>query len=169
MIAGAQFEELYQEHWPFVFALCASRLGDREAALDAAQTVFVRKWVARETYDPERASFRVWVQRNAVNLCIDLLRERGRRPTTSTLADDVTSPLPTAEAALQERARVARALAVLPKGQRQLVLMRALEGYTWQEIACLTGQTVSQVRTAVGRGLERLRAALAAQGVEVEL
>jgi len=166
-LSGERFEELYQEHWPLVFALCRSRLGNHDEALDAAGEVFVRKWRARHTYDPARASFRTWVSRNAEHLCIDYLRRRAVRPDPEELPDDLPAP----EAGGGESARsldrvaVGKALARLTPRQRQLVLMHEVEGYTWEEIAAIAGLTVAQARGGVSKGLELLRSFLLGAGV----
>jgi DNA-directed RNA polymerase specialized sigma24 family protein len=139
---GERFEELYQEHWSLVFALCRARLGDHEEAMDAAQDVFVRKWRAFSSYDPARASFRTWICRNAENRVIDVLRRRGTRRREVPMPEE---PGPTDP---QE----------LPEGQ----------GYTWEEIAAITGLTIAQARAEVNRAITRLRALLRQEGVEAE-
>jgi len=167
---GQRFEELYDEHWPWVFAVCRTRLGDHQDALDAAQEVFVRKWRARGRYDPGLATFRTWVSRNAEHLCTDIFRRKAVRPTQEPL----TETLPDAPAAGETDAEIARrvtlnsALDALEPQQRQLVLMHEVHGYTWEEIAHTTGLTVAQARSAVGKGLERLRALLKDAGVEFD-
>lgn len=165
-ISGDRFEELYQEFWPLAYALCRSRLGDHEAALDAAQEVFVRKWGAIHRYDPARASFRTWLCRNAENHCVDLLRARGRRPGEDPLPEDsdVRLQAPASGGAMVDHAVIGECLALLPAEIRQLVLMHEVEEYTWEEMASITGLTVSQVRTRTAKGMAVLRGLLVENG-----
>jgi RNA polymerase sigma-70 factor (ECF subfamily) len=168
-VNGQRFEELYREYWPHVFTLCQTRLGDYDEALDAAQEVFVRKWQALGRYDPARASFRTWLSRNAENLCVDLLRLRGRQPPPEALPEEweALGQEPFSEERTIRQVIVNQCLTVLPPDVRQLVLLREVEEYTWEEMAALTDLTVSQVRTRTTQGEEVLRALLLRSGIEV--
>jgi len=167
---GQRFEELYDEHWPRVFAICRTRLDDQQEALDAAQEVFVRKWQARGRYDPGLSTFRTWVSRNAEHLCTDIFRRKAVRPTQEPLSET----LPEAPAAGETDTGITRRLALnsaleaLEPQPRQLVLMHEVHGYTWEEIAHTTGLTVAQARSAVAKALDRLRALLKHAGVELD-
>jgi RNA polymerase sigma-70 factor (ECF subfamily) len=165
---GEWFEELYREHWALVFALCRARLGDPDEAADAAQEVFVRKWARFGSYDPARASFRTWVSVNTEHRIIDIIRQRRTRRREEPVSDDLEAPDPEQVPAEQGPvlAAVARALTALGPRQRQLVLMKKLHGYTWEEIAAFTGLTVAQARAEVGRAASRLRALLAQEGLD---
>ena len=170
-LSGERFEELHQAYWPLVFALCRSRLGDYEEALDAVRDVFLRKWRARHTYNPARASFLTWVRRNAEHLCIDRLRRRSVRGDPQELPDDLPADSPQSGESDRALARVVvcQALDRLSDQQRQLVLMHEVEGYTWEEIAADTGLTVAQARDRVARGLEMLRSLLSQRGIAVDI
>ena len=170
-LSGERFEELHEAHWPLVFALCRSRLGDYEEALDAARVVFLRKWRARHSYNPARASFLTWIRRNAEHLCIDILRRRSVRGDPQELREDVPAETPRGSEDDRALARIVigQALDRLTREQRQLVLMHQVEGYTWEEISAETGLTVAQARDRVQKGLEVLRSFLSERGVEVDI
>jgi RNA polymerase sigma-70 factor (ECF subfamily) len=69
---------LYRELGPAVYRRCLRLLGDREAARDAAQEVFLR--LLREPDQLEEGSAALpWIFRVATNHCLNLRRERGRR------------------------------------------------------------------------------------------
>ena len=73
------FGVLYQRHQGAVTSVCRRLLGDPHAAEDALQEVFARALKALPHIDRD-TSVRSWLKRIAHNLCIDLLRERRRRP-----------------------------------------------------------------------------------------
>jgi RNA polymerase sigma-70 factor (ECF subfamily) len=160
VIDSDRFEELYREYWSLVFTLCKTRLGSVEEAEDAALEVFLRKWQAIDRYDPQRATFKTWLSRNAEHLCIDLWRKRQREPEPEVLPDKSRPPLD-----LEDSIILRDCLKTLDPLDRQLVLMHEVEGYTWEEMEALTGLTVSQVRTRTAHALEHLRQCLESQGV----
>ena len=170
-LSEARFEELHEACWRVVFALCRSRLGDREEALDATRDVFLRKWRARHGYDPERASFLTWVRRNAERVCIDRLRRRAVRGEPQELPDDLPAENPPGAESDRALTRVVvgQALDRLGDQQRQLVLMHKVEGYTWEEIAADTGLTVAQARERVAKALDALRSFLRQLGIAVDM
>lgn len=73
------FGVLYRRHRGTVNAVCRRLLGDPHAAEDAVQEVFARALKALPDSKPD-TNVRSWLKRIAHNLCIDLLRERRRRP-----------------------------------------------------------------------------------------
>jgi RNA polymerase sigma-70 factor (ECF subfamily) len=79
-----------------LIAFCYQMLGSPFDAEDAAQDVLERAWRARDTFDPERASFATWCFRIARNVCIDRLRAAPLRPLPRDLQDpglEVGAPL----------------------------------------------------------------------------
>ncbi len=162
MISAEEFEQLYHEFWGLVYSICLAYLHDKEEAEDAAMEVFVRKWCAIDRYDPAKASFKAWLVSNTNHLCIDLLRKSSRlqveRIDELPEEDVADSPIPNADAT-----DLSLAMARLSPLDRQLVIMRIVEEYTWQEIAQVTGLTVAQVRGRVDAALARLRKWLGAK------
>jgi len=165
---GIRFEELYCEYWSLVYAICLSRIGDEEEALDAARDVFIRKWRVIDTYDPAKASFRTWVRRNAENHCVDVFRKQAVRPLAVQLQDE-SEALKTDEwhdERVLTTQIVGECLMQLTPTERQLVLMHEVEGYTWEEIAAITGLTVAQSRVRTAQGITRLRELLEQIGMD---
>jgi len=161
MVTPERFDELYHEHCPEVFALCRARLGDEEEALDAAMEVFLRKWQAIASYDPGRATFRTWLWRNAERLCIDLLRKRARRPTTVAYEETSLAGIePGSDGPTDLTAQVSLCLSALDDLDRQLLLMHEVEGFTWEEMAELTGLSVWQARDRVAKAIEMVKQGL---------
>jgi len=148
------------------FALSLSR--DASVAQDLVQETYVRALGARRKADPE-SNLRVWL----FVILHNVWRNQIRRTRLDRPADDVAALLDVPDGSAgpdQElerkrlRARLREALAALPGAFRQVVVLRCVEGFSYQEIAeivgCPTGTVMS--RLARGRALlrERLRPSL---------
>ena len=143
-------------------------LNDYEEAVDLAQETFVRVYFAIERYHTQFA-FSTYIYRIATNLAISEIRRRKRRrllsltglfqsgddseiefqpPDTRILADD--------ELVAEERDRtIARAIAALPEKYRVPVILRDIEGKSYDEVAEIMelGLGTTKSRISRGRGL----------------
>jgi RNA polymerase sigma factor (sigma-70 family) len=126
-------------------------LGSREDARDVAQEAMARAYAnwRRASTCPE-----AWVSRVAANLAIDLLRRRGRHEPVA--AQSSADPAPS----VAERIELVKALADLPRRQRQVVVMRYLADLPESEVAAQLGCSPGTVKQHASRGLSALRAAL---------
>ena len=149
-------------------------LNDYEEAVDLAQETFVRVYFAMERYHTDYA-FSTYIYRIATNLAISEIRKRKRRTILSLTglfqseSDDTTEFQPTDNRALpdkdlidDERERViARAIATLPPKYRVPVILRDVEGKTYEEIASILdlglGTTKSRISRARGLLKEKLK------------
>jgi RNA polymerase sigma-70 factor (ECF subfamily) len=143
-------------------------LNDYEEAVDLGQETFVRIYFAIDRYHTEFA-FSTYIYRIATNLAISELRKRKRRRLMSLTGlfqsdrEDVTEfqprdqrQLPDAELVDDERNKViARAIAALPEKYRVAVVLRDVEGRTYEEIAEIMelGLGTTKSRISRGRGL----------------
>lgn len=153
------FERLYERYERRVYGFCLRRLGDPDAADDAFQDTWRRVVDARRRYEP-RGKFESWLFTLARRACADLRRsseehaslEAGDRPESGPPAGD---PAPDSRAARQEELR--RLLARLTDGQREALLLSKYEGFTYREVAEMTGTTEAAVKQRVYRALRKLR------------
>lgn len=162
------FRELYVRHAELVFNLCLRLAGEREAAADLAQEVFLRVYRHVGRFRGG-STLRTWIYRVAVNHCRSRLARR--RPEVSLEARREREPVepvapgpdPEAVAAGAELdRRLERALATLPPAFREAVVLRDLEGLTYEEIAEVLRLPSGTVRSRIARGREALRLALEA-------
>jgi len=164
------FEELVVRYAPKVFGLCFSLLGNHADAEDASQETFLKAFRAIGTYR-DQASFSTWLYRITSNTCIDMARQRARRPWVSMDAEIEEEDGGVAfqvadEAPLQDETIAARwsadkvreAIGTLPEGFRTVLLLRDIEGLTYQEVAAVLGIREGTVKSR----LARARAALVA-------
>ena len=149
-------------------------LNDYEEAVDLAQETFVRVYFAIDRYHTDYA-FSTYIYRIATNLAISEIRKRKRRTILSltglfqTDSEDNTEFQPADDKALPdkdlidgERERViARAIATLPERYRVPVILRDIEGRTYEEIAAILelglGTTKSRISRARALLKEKLR------------
>ena len=149
-------------------------LNDYEEAVDLAQETFVRVYFAIDRYHTDYA-FSTYIYRIATNLAISEIRKRKRRTILSLTglfqsdADDNTEYQPADDKILPDRALIddeqgkviARAIATLPPKYRVPVILRDIEGKTYEEIAGILelglGTTKSRISRARALLKEKLR------------
>jgi RNA polymerase sigma-70 factor, ECF subfamily len=177
----AAFEELVEEYQPLVYALCYRILNDGEDARDAAQETFLKIYRHFAHFRGE-ASLKTWICRIAINQAHSTerwWRRRFRKETCSLdtplglaggLAEDEKTPSeylpsagasPEAETLRRERGRqLERALTGLKKDFRIAVILRDIEGLSYEEIAYVTETSIGTVKSRIARGREMLREAV---------
>jgi RNA polymerase sigma-70 factor (ECF subfamily) len=169
------FQGLVERHQDRLIAVCHRLLGDREAARDAAQEVFLKAFRKAGDFEP-RAQVSTWLYRIAVNHCLNLLRRRriarflpwggpggGEGGEDEVPAFDPPDEAPGPEAAVEARRRwqrVRRAIEALPPGQRAVLVLVRFEGLAYKEAAEALGITVGAVESRLIRALRNLDAAL---------
>jgi RNA polymerase sigma-70 factor (ECF subfamily) len=178
------FERLLARHKKAVYNFCFRMLGERTAAEDALQEVFLR--VVRSAKDWEQnAKFTTWLYTIARNHCIDALRKATYRKTASldqalqegeepgsTLGDRVSddqsvTPDRGAES-LRLREKLSSAIASLSEDQREVFIMREYAGMPFKDIATVVGVPENTVKSRMRYALEHLRAHLARSGVRAD-
>ncbi len=154
------FNSLVRAYQDQVYSICLRFLGSREAAEDAAQEAFISAFKAISHF--RSGNFRAWLLRIATNACYDELRRRQRRPTTP-LEEAFDVPAQndpyTPEAYAQQRelaGHIQRGLATLPMDQRLAVILCDVQGYSYEEIAQITGSSLGTVKSRINRGRRRL-------------
>jgi RNA polymerase sigma factor (sigma-70 family) len=168
------FEELVLSHQRLVYGLALRVVADRADAEEVAQDTFVRAYHALAGYDAGRVAamrLRPWLARIALNLARNRLRRRP--PPGRPLEDGDGQPLPVAAPAAsqpdqlaerrQEGEQLAELLAALPRGWREAVVLRHVEGLPYAEVAEALGRPVGTVKTHVHRGVRQLRENLQAR------
>jgi len=152
-------ELAYARHAPAVFGFLVRALGDRGAAEDVLQEVFVDAWRRAPRYDPARASLVSWLLVIARSRAIDHLRRRVPEPR------DPTDPLGAAQHedpedqvdALLGQWRVASLLECLTQEEAYILRLRFHVGLSQSEISERTGLPLGTVKTRMNRALARLR------------
>ncbi len=156
------FAPIYEQFKGTMHTLALHMLGNRADADEATQEIFLAAWRALGSFRFE-ASFGTWLYRMGINVCVERLRREGRR---RALGNGHGADLLRA-AAVAGRAEaegpgpdVRAALATLDPAYRACIVLRDVEGLSYQEIAGALGVPVGTVRSRIARGREALRAAL---------
>ncbi len=161
------FGELYNLYFERIYRYVRLKVGNASDAEDVTAVVFLSAWRAIDRFSPKHeASFSGWLFRLAHNALVD--RFRRIRPTVS--LDEALDESPvedvklSPEATLDRRLTIAelqRALLALTDEQREVVLLRFIEGLSAREVGDIMGKQEGTVRGMQFRALEALRRALA--------
>ncbi len=145
-------------------------LNDYEEAVDLAQETFVRVYFALERYHTEYA-FSTYIYRIATNLAISEIRKRKRRKLVSLTglfqfdneeAQDFNPPdeksLPDEDLIESEQSRtIAKAIATLPEKYRAPIVLRDVEGKSYEEVAAIMELGLGTTKSRISRARKLLR------------
>jgi len=148
--------DLYDGYSRFVFGLALRVIGDRAAAEDITQDVFVGLWTQPDRFDPDRGSLRAFLATLAHRRSVDLIRgEESRRRRESRTSVEPTFASAIDDVALQSvtAGTVRDAVASLPINQRQALELAYFDGCTYRQVA-------ERLGIPEGTAKSRLRVAL---------
>lgn len=153
----AAFESLYRRFAPRIYGLCLRLTGQREAAEDCVQESFVAAWRGLGRFE-KRSRFSTWLQRIAIRTVIT--RRRGLRA-----ANEVAEPA----SGLPDHADpdggappldLERAIAALPEGARDVLVLVGIYGFSHAEAAAALGVAEGTCKAQLHRARGLLAAAL---------
>jgi RNA polymerase sigma-70 factor, ECF subfamily len=169
---AAAFEELVSERSGEVYGLLFRLTENSEEARDLTQETFLRAFQSVGRFRGE-ADLRTWIYRIAINQARNRWRWWRRRRRDSTVSLDAvqgqshqtliatlteSSENPEQQALAHEREVVLRsALQKLGRAYRETVILRDIEGFTYEEIAATLGINVGTVKSRLARGRQELR------------
>jgi RNA polymerase sigma-70 factor, ECF subfamily len=160
---SAAFATLYERFQPEIYRYLARHLGaHRHEAEDLTAEVFLKVFERLQGYEFRGLPFSAWLFRIARNHLIDHVRARPKRPVGSIEDEPEIAELgaqKTLDRSL-DRMELARALRRLTDEQRQVVVLRFLEGRSTAETAAAMGKTEDAVKKLQARGLLHLRRVL---------
>ena len=168
---GLAWEQLVRNCQGRAYGLAWHYLRNVEDARDVTQEAFVRVYRQLDAFEGGR--FLAWLLRITRNLCIDQLRRRKARPPTEDLrADEHERAMPPDTAPDPEQAwltdgrkrTVHAALARLSGANREMILLKEIQGLRLDEIASLLGLPLGTVKSRSSRA----RVELARQVVAVD-
>ena len=167
------FEELVRTYEKRVYHLALRMCGNVDDAYEVAQEAFLSAWKGMRFFRGD-SSFSTWLYRLTSNAAIDFLRRQRRQggsdgvslddeDTFLEVADPAPSPHQQAER-LELRDALARGLGALSPEPRQVLLLRELQGLTYEEIAAALELDLGTVKSRIARAREKLRKYLVASG-----
>ena len=161
------FNQLVLSYQSMVYNFAYRILGDRHAAADATQDAFISAFKAIGKF--RGGSFKAWLLRIVTNACYDQLRRKQRQPSTSLDALLVLDPAPTQSltdsrespeeyTVRQELSKVIQiGIGSLPPEQRITLVLADVQGFSYQEIAGVTGVALGTVKSRLSRARNKLR------------
>ena len=161
------FEELVRRHEAAIRKLAFGFVRDRGLAEDIAQDAFLRAYRKAASFGGE-GSVKNWLFRIAINRAQDELRRRKRKGEVSweeldspdEVGGTAASSIEDQAAASEFQQHLAQALTRLRKEYRTPLVLREVEGMTYQEIADFLHWPLGTVQTRVHRGRLELRSLL---------
>ncbi len=153
------FERIYRDNVDRVYSLCVRMVGDRAAAEELTQDVFVRAWEKLSLFRGESA-FSTWLHRLAVNVVLTARKTSGRRAAYAGGDDATIETVAAAPLAPGDRMDLDAAIAKLPPGARRIFVLHDVEGYKHEEIAESLGITTGGSKAQLHRARMLLRGAL---------
>lgn len=161
------FETLVLEYEKNVYNIALRMTGNSEDAADMTQEAFIKAYNSLQSFRGD-SKFSVWLYRIVSNVCLDFLRSKNRRPTVSLsvedddgedaqldVADESQSPELLLDRKLT-RDSVRRGLDSLLPDYRQILLLREIQGLSYDEIAQALSLEVGTVKSRIFRARKRL-------------
>ena len=162
---SSAFEMLVTPHEQMLWRVCWHYTHHQEDAADCLQETMLKAWRGIKSYRGE-CSLSTWLYRIASTVCLDFLRKQKRLPETESadeLAEDEgftpvdDSPTPDEAVIRQESAdNVRAAIDALPADMRTVIILYALQGMQYEEIAEVTRTSVGTVKSRISRARQKI-------------
>lgn len=164
------YDILMQKYEKKVYNLCYRMVNNAEDAADLAQEVFLKAYRALTDFRGQ-SGFSTWLYRIAVNACRDELRKRRKKPPVLSLdkpleteegelhfeaADTAPGPLETALRGELQR-EIQGLLSKLPRNYRTVIILRDLQGLSYEEIASVLEINLGTLKSRLNRARSLLR------------
>jgi RNA polymerase sigma-70 factor, ECF subfamily len=160
----AAFEALYRDHVGRVYGLCLRMTGHPATAEDLTQDTFVNAWRSLPGYEG-RSRFSTWLHRIAVNAVLAQRRAPLGRNEVSMTDDEGETMEFAAEQEMDDATPIdlERAIAALPPGARDIVVLHGIYGYSHEEAAGMLDLAVGTCKAQLHRARQLMRARMHAE------
>lgn len=143
-----------------LFRFAFRLLGNEDEAKDIVQEVFIRVWNGREQM-AEVQNWEAWCMRITKNLSLDRIRVLTRKKTgpieeSFDVRHDALTPHESTEMG-ESLQKITQMIAALPEKQRQVMHLRDVEGYSYQEICEILELDINQVKVNLFRARNSVR------------
>lgn len=162
----AAFNQLVLLYQNLAYSVAYRTLQDEATAADVVQESFIKAFRSIGTF--QGGSFKSWIIRIVANTCYDLLRSQQRKATDSLddlveqeeysphLEDPSADPHTHVER-MELSELIERSFAALPPEQRLVLTLCDVHGYSYEEIAEMTGTPIGTVKSRLNRARTRVR------------
>ena len=158
---AAAFAVLYDRHGRAAYSLAHRMMGEKQAAEDLTQEVFIKVWRSAGGYRPGRGSVRTWILSIVHNRSIDQIRSLASRRRTQEKVEAEAPRSQPSEAFAEawrsaQRDEVREALGTLPSEQLEILELAYFSGHTQVEIARMLDLPLGTVKGRTRLGLKKL-------------
>src|SRR5437867_9548271 len=151
------FDELMLRYERQIYRVCYRFVENRDDARDLAQEVFIKAFEHLPTFRRE-SSLKTWLYRIAMNHCINHVKKHSQEFVEVTEYTGSIRPSVQAHMEHQEqREQFRRMIKHLPPKQKAILELRINEQLSYEEIARISGRTVSTIKASVFFALEKMR------------
>lgn len=166
------FEDLISKYEKKVYNTVLRIIRDKEAAKDISQEVFIKVYKSLKNFD-EKSKFSTWLYRIAVNTSIDELRKNKNRYNNISLDNpdpehdntrqvefEISGSKDTPEEKLIKKEKIKelyKAINMLQEDQMILILLRDIQGLSYDEISDVTGIKIGTVKSKLNRARNALK------------
>ncbi len=153
----AAFGELYGVYLDRIYRYVFYQVKDKMTAEDVTEEVFLKAWKAIKSCRGKERTFSSWLYRIAHNNVIDIFRSQQKKWTVDmeTVAD-LNQPSVEIETELDHQ-EILNSLTDLPPNQRQVIILKFIEGLDNFEIERIIGKSQGAIRVLQTRALAKLR------------
>ena len=169
----ASFEELISIHQQKVYNIALRMLANEQDALDASQEVFIKVYRNLDKFQ-ENSSFSTWLYRITTNTCLDMLRKNKEKKNEISMDSpmefedrEASFQLEDKKADVEEeilkrerRQALYEAMEQLGEEHKKMIVLRELQGMSYQEIADITGTNIGTVKSKINRARISLKNSL---------
>ncbi len=153
----AAFDEIMVRYERQIYRVCYRFVDNREDAMDLAQEVFIKAFEHLGTFRRE-SSLKTWLYRIAMNHCINHVKKHSQEFVEVTeYTGSVHSTVQHQLEEREQREQFRRLVKMLPPKQKAILELRINEQLSYEEIAKVSGRSISTIKASVFFALEKLR------------
>lgn len=166
------FEKLIIQHEKTIYAICLRMLCNEQEAYDAAQEVCIKIWKQIGHFEGN-AKLTTWIYRIATNQCLDILRKHKRKDEVSIYKEnketgeiqllekiDTTASVEQHIEKLAMQEVISLALNEIKAEYREILILRDMQGYSYQELGQALGLNNGTVKSRLSRARIALKKVL---------
>src|ERR1700674_1724213 len=153
----AAFDEIMIRYERQIYRVCYRFVDNRDDAMDLAQEVFIKAFEHLPTFRRE-SSLKTWLYRIAMNHCINHVKKHSQQfVEISEYTGSIRASAHSSMEDQEQREHFRRLVKQLPPKQKAILELRINEQLSYDEIAKISGRSVSTIKASVFFALEKLR------------